>query len=149
MNRSEWRRSWRTHTWIWYLAICGVVAVLYLFVPFAAGFTLLMNALALSMPIAILIGIRKYKPKARAAWWLFAVGQFLFFSGDVYTMSYRTLFGAEVGFPSLGDALYLAVYPILMAGMLVLVKRRNPRRDSAGLIDAAILTIGVGVISWV
>src|SRR5436305_3636990 len=36
-----------------------------------------------------------------------------------------------------------------MAGMLLLVKRRNPRRDLAALIDAAILTIGVGLLSWV
>ncbi|MGD0167025.1 MAG: EAL domain-containing protein [Gaiellaceae bacterium] len=149
MSSFDWRRSWRTHTWAWYLAISGFVAVLYMFVPFTAGFAPLMNVLALSMTIAILIGIRKYKPRARAAWWLFAAGQFLFFSGDVYTMSYRTLFGAEVGFPSIGDALYLAVYPLLMAGMLVLVKRRNPRRDRASLIDAAILTIGIGVVSWV
>src|SRR5207253_5004946 len=33
--------------------------------------------------------------------------------------------------------------------MLLLVKRRNPRRDPAALIDAAILTIGVGLLSWV
>jgi hypothetical protein len=36
-----------------------------------------------------------------------------------------------------------------MAGMLLLVRRRNPRRDPAALIDAAILTIGVGLLSWV
>ena len=36
-----------------------------------------------------------------------------------------------------------------MAGLLVLVKRRNPRRDPAALIDALILTIGIGLISWV
>ena len=48
-----------------------------------------------------------------------------------------------------GDALYLAVYPALMAGLLVLVKRRNPRRDPAALIDALILTIGIGLLSWV
>ena len=149
VSRIDWRGSLRTHTWVWYVATAGSATLLYLFVPPAKAFAPLMNVLALSMPIAILIGIRIHKPKARAAWWLFAAGQFLFFSGDVYTMSYRTLFGAEVGFPSIGDALYLAVYPLLMAGMLVLVKRRNPRRDPAALIDAAILTIGVAVISWV
>src|SRR5205823_13663605 len=30
----------------------------------------------------------------------------------------------------------------------VLVRRRNPRRDRSALIDALILTIGVGLISW-
>ena len=36
-----------------------------------------------------------------------------------------------------------------MAGLLVLVKRRNPRRDPAALIDALILTIGIGLLAWV
>src|SRR5690242_9628280 len=99
--------------------------------------------------IGIVAGILIHKPKARAAWWLFVLGQFLFFSGDLYTYSYPKLFHADVGFPSAGDGLYLAVYPALMGGMLLLVRRRNPRRDPAALIDAAILTIGVGLLSWV
>ncbi|HUI37722.1 MAG TPA: PAS domain S-box protein, partial [Gaiellaceae bacterium] len=85
-----------------------------------------------------------HSPRARIAWWLFGVGQLLFFSGDVYTYS-----NPDAPFPSPGDALYLAVYPVLMAGLLVLVRRRNPRRDPAALIDALILTIGVGLLSWV
>ena len=89
-----------------------------------------------------------HRPRARGAWWLFAVGQFLFFGGDLYTYSYPKL-SARRPFPSLGDALYLAVYPVLMAGLLLLVRRRNPRRDPAALIDALILTIGIGLLSWV
>ena len=46
--------------------------------------------------VAIVAGIRMNKPSARAAWWLFAAGQFLFFSGDLYTYSYRLLFGVDV-----------------------------------------------------
>ena len=45
----------------------------------------------------------------------------------------------NAAFPSPGDALYLAVYPVLIAGLLVLVKRRNPRRDPAALIAALVL----------
>ena len=47
---------------------------------------------------------------------LFAVGQFLFFAGDLYTYSYPKLLGADVPFPSPGDAIYLLVYPALMGG---------------------------------
>ena len=99
--------------------------------------------------VAIVVGIRLNKPRARAAWWLFAAGQFLFFCGDLYTYSYPKLFGADVGFPSIGDALYLAVYPVLMAGFVLLIRRRNPRPDRAALIDALILTIGFALLSWV
>ncbi len=141
--------GWRTHAWAWFLGVTGVLTAAYLFFPPLAGNGPLINFLGLLGVVAIVAGIRIHRPKARAAWWLFVVGQFLFFSGDLYTYSYPKLFGAKIGFPSAGDALYLTVYPVLMAGLLLLVKRRSPRRDAAALIDAAILTIGVGLLSWV
>ena len=136
--------NWRNSAWAWYLAVTGVLAALYLFVPPLKGSGPLINVLGFSGVVAIVAGIRIHRPKARAAWWLFVVGQFLFFSGDLYTYTYP-----NASFPSIGDAFYLAVYPALMAGMIVLVRRRNPRRDPAAFIDAAILTIGIGLISWV
>ena len=136
--------NWRNSAWAWYLAVTGVLAALYLFVPPLKGAGPLINVLGFSGVVAIVAGIRIHRPKARAAWWLFVVGQFLFFSGDLYTYTYP-----NASFPSIGDAFYLAVYPALMAGMIVLVRRRNPRRDPAAFIDAAILTIGIGLISWV
>jgi diguanylate cyclase (GGDEF)-like protein/PAS domain S-box-containing protein len=36
-----------------------------------------------------------------------------------------------------------------MAGLLILIRRRSPRPDRAALIDALILTIGIGLLSWV
>ncbi len=141
--------NWRTHAWAWYLGVTGALTAAYLFFPPLAGNGPLINGLGLLGVVAIVGGILIHKPKAQAAWWLFVLGQLLFFSGDLYTYSYPKLFHAEVGFPSLGDALYLTVYPALMAGMILLVRRRNPRRDPPALIDAAILTIGVGLLSWV
>ena len=45
--------------------------------------------------------------------------------------------------------LYLSVYPCLIAGILMLVRKRNPGRDRESLIDSLIVAIGIGVISWV
>ncbi|MDX6388715.1 MAG: hypothetical protein QOD85_2517 [Gaiellaceae bacterium] len=143
------RSAVRRPIWVWYLAAGFALTAVYLFFPPLKGNGPLINALGLSGVVAIVAGIRMNKPRARAAWWLFAAGQFLFFSGDLYTYSYRLLFGAEVGFPSAGDGLYLAVYPVLMAGLFVLVRRRNPRPDRSVLIDSMILTIGVGLLSWI
>ena len=137
-------RAWRDNAWWWYAAAAGVLAALYMFVPPFKGSGPLINVLGFSGVVAIVAGIRMHDPKAKVAWWLFAGGQFLFFSGDVYTYS-----NPNASFPSLGDALYLAVYPVLMAGLLVLVRRRNPRRDPAAVVDALILTIGIGLLSWV
>ncbi|HET7807258.1 MAG TPA: PAS domain S-box protein, partial [Gaiellaceae bacterium] len=136
--------SWRRNSWWWYAAFAGTLAALYMWVPPLKGSGPLLNVVGFSGVAAIVVGIRMHSPRARLAWWLFAAGQLLFFSGDVYTYS-----NPDAAFPSLGDAFYLAVYPVLMAGLLLLVKRRNPRRDPAALIDALILTIGVGLLSWV
>jgi diguanylate cyclase (GGDEF)-like protein/PAS domain S-box-containing protein len=139
----------RSRIWALYLGLTGALMLVYLFFPPLAGNGPLINLLGFSGVAAIVAGIRMNRPGTRGAWWLFAAGQFLFFSGDIYTYSYPKLTGAEVPFPSFGDALYVAVYPVLMAGLLVLVRRRNPRRDLPALIDALILSVGVGLLSWV
>jgi diguanylate cyclase (GGDEF)-like protein/PAS domain S-box-containing protein len=141
--------DWRGRAWILYLAAGGLLTVGYLWFPSLKGNGPLINLLGLSSSVAIAVGIYLHRPKARAAWLLFIVGQFLFFAGDLYTYSYPKLFGAEVEFPSLGDAIYLAVYPALVGGLLVLVRRRNPRGDRAGVIDSLILTLGIALLSWV
>jgi diguanylate cyclase (GGDEF)-like protein/PAS domain S-box-containing protein len=141
--------NWRGRLWILFLAAGGLLTAAYLWFPPLKASGPLINLLGLSSSVAIAVGIYLHRPKARAAWILFIVGNFLFFAGDLYTYSYPKLFGVEVEFPSLGDAIYLTVYPALVAGLLVLVRRRNPRGDRAGVIDSLILTVGVGLLSWV
>jgi diguanylate cyclase (GGDEF)-like protein/PAS domain S-box-containing protein len=135
--------------WMAYLAAGALLTALYLWVPPFQGSGPVINSFGLSSPIAILVGVRLYQPRYRLPWYLFAAGQFLFFSGDVYTYSYPKLTGADVPFPSFGDALYLAVYPVLLAGVYLLVRRRNPDGDRAGLIESSILTVGIALLSWV
>ena len=108
-----------------------------------------MNLLGLSPVLAILVGLRLHSPASPGPWRCFAVGFALFWLGDLYTYSYPRLFGADVPFPSIGDGAYVLVYPALMAGLLMLVRRRNPERDRAGLIDSLIMTLGLSLLSWV
>ena len=143
------RFNWRAHVWGLYLAAGGLLTAAYLWFPPLVGNGPLINLLGLSSSVAIAVGIWVHKPRARLPWLLFIVGQFLFFAGDVYTYSYRLVFGADVEFPSFGDVLYLLVYPALAVGMLLLVRRRNPQRDRAAVIDSLILTLGIALISWV
>jgi membrane protease YdiL (CAAX protease family) len=126
--------NWRGRLWIVFLAAGGLLTAAYLWFPPLKASGPLINLLGLSSSVAIAVGIYLHRPKARAAWILFIVGNFLFFAGDLYTYSYPKLFGVEVEFPSLGDAIYLTVYPALVAGLFVLVRRRNPRGDRAGVI---------------
>ncbi len=143
------RIDWQSRVWIAYLAVGGLLTACYLWLPPLVGSGPIINLLGLSSAVAIAAGIVLHRPQARLAWILFVVGQFLFFAGDIYTYSYPKLFGVEVEFPSFGDAVYLTVYPALVAGLLVLVRRRNPQRDKAAVIDSLILTLGIALISWV
>ena len=143
------RFDWRGRAWVIYLAVGGLLTAAYLWFPPLKASGPLINLLGLSSSVAIALGIYLHRPKAWPAWVLFVVGNFLFFAGDLYTYSYPKLMGVEVEFPSIGDAIYLAVYPPLVAGLLVLVRRRNPQGDRAGVIDSLIISVGIALLSWV
>ncbi|MEA2145965.1 MAG: hypothetical protein QOG59_1552, partial [Solirubrobacteraceae bacterium] len=141
--------AWRKHVWWAYLIVGAVVCALYLFVSPLKGSGPVINGLGLSGVVAVLAGIQMNRPSARVPWWCFVLGLFLFWLGDMYTYSYPKLFNVAVPFPSVGDAIYLAVYPALMLGLLVLVRRRNRGGDGPGLIDSLIMSVGLALISGV
>jgi diguanylate cyclase (GGDEF)-like protein/PAS domain S-box-containing protein len=144
--RAPWRRP---KLWQLYLAAGAIGTALYVFVAPFKGSGPVVNLLGISGVLAVLYGVRRNRPRSRLPWLLFALGLFLFWLGDVYTYSYARLWDVVVPFPSFGDAVYLAVYPALMAGLLVLIRRRNPHRDRAGLIDSIIMTLGLSLVSWI
>ena len=115
--------------WIVYLAIGALLCLLYVTVPPFRGSGPLMNLLGLTPVVAILVGVRMHRPASPAPWRWFAVGFALFWFGDLYTYSYPLLLDGDVPFPSPGDGAYLLVYPVLIAGLVLLVRRRRSRAD--------------------
>jgi diguanylate cyclase (GGDEF)-like protein/PAS domain S-box-containing protein len=143
------RRTACPRAWQAYLAFAAVGAFLYLLVAPFKGDPLFFNLLGMTSWIAVIVGIRRNRPSYALPWWLFAAGLFLFWVGDVYTYSVpRYILHHEVPFPSFGDAVYLTVYVAQMLGLVLLVRRRNPRHDRSTLIDATILTLGLSLLSW-
>jgi PAS domain S-box-containing protein len=134
--------------WLVYLLVGIGMLATYLFVPGARAGALF-NAIGLSGAAAILVGVRVHKPEQKLPWLFVAIGQTLFVGGDVITYNYHRFFGKEPPFPSAGDALYLAVYPFLVAGILLLIRRRTPGGDRTSLIDSLIVAVGVGAMSWI
>jgi diguanylate cyclase (GGDEF)-like protein/PAS domain S-box-containing protein len=138
----------KRRAWLIYLVALEGALLAYLFLPgLRRGW--IFNLIAVSSPIAILCAVRMWKPNTRAPWTLFALGQTLFVAGDVITYNYKALFGSELPFPSIGDILYLSVYPCLIAGIVLLVRKRTPGRDWESIIDSLIVAVAIGVISWV
>jgi diguanylate cyclase (GGDEF)-like protein/PAS domain S-box-containing protein len=139
----------RSPVWVLYLAAGALLTAAYLLLPPFRGSGPVMNLLGLSPVVAILAGLRMHRPRSTGPWGFFAVGFTLFWIGDLYTYSYPLLLGRDVPFPSAGDAAYILVYPVLMAGLLLLILRRSTRGDRGGLIDGLILTVGLALPQWI
>ena len=95
---------------------------------------------------AAMIGIWRHRPDRVSPWLLMALGQGLFVAGDLAWNWYEII--GEDPFPSIADVLYLAGYPFIAFGLLLLIRRRIAGGDRSGLVDAAILTTAVALLSW-
>jgi len=84
---------------------------------------------------------------ARRSWLLLAAGLAARGLGEILWITFQ-LRGADP-FPSAADAAYLLAYPFLAAALMVRVREWTPGRDTAAVIDAAIVAIGTGVLAWV
>jgi diguanylate cyclase (GGDEF)-like protein/PAS domain S-box-containing protein len=135
--------------WLAYLAAGVVLTILYLTTAPLEGSGPVMNLLGLSPVVAIVLGVRLHQPRSATPWYWFAAGFALFWLGDLYTYSYPKLLNREVPFPSLGDGFYVAVYPVLMVGLLLLVRKRSAQSTDRSFVDAAILSVGLAVPQWI
>jgi diguanylate cyclase (GGDEF)-like protein len=136
-------RAWRI-----YLAGGLAAVALYFLLPLEGlASSLAYDLIGLSSVVAILIAVRRHRPARPLIWWCFAAGQLLFVVGDVlYAVIEQVLHQSP--FPSVADGFYLAGYPVLATGLLILIRGRISGRDRAGLIDAAIIATGLGLLSW-
>ena len=135
--------------WVVYL-VAGALAALVFAVGLERGSTaqnLWYDAIGASAVVAILLGVRRHRPASRWAWRLMALGQASFVVGDLIWSWYDA--AGESPFPSIGDVFYLAGYPILALGLILAIRRRLGGGDRTGLLDAAILAIGLSLVSWV
>jgi signal transduction histidine kinase len=106
-------------------------------------------ALGLAATGALVIGTRTYRPRQPLAWYLLAAGVLALVTGDTINNGYQWVLQTEAPFPSPADAVYLACFPLLAAGLLLLVRARTPGRDRTSLIDAVIIATGAGLLSWI
>jgi diguanylate cyclase len=98
--------------------------------------------------LGVVAGLRRYRPAGGAAWVLFAVGILLNSSGTVVERIVYQL-NPEAPYPSAADGFWLALYPFLAAGLIIVQRRRTRTRDWSTMLDSATITTGVGLLSWV
>jgi diguanylate cyclase (GGDEF)-like protein len=138
----------RDRFWRWWLG-GGLVAILtYLLLPSdSLAATLGYNAIGLISSLAILAGVRLHRPERPAMWYWFAAGQLVSVLGDLVYEFYDLVLHQEP-YPSVADVFYLSSYPLVVTGLMLLVRRRGGR-GATGLVEAAIIATGLGLAFWV
>jgi diguanylate cyclase (GGDEF)-like protein/PAS domain S-box-containing protein len=137
------RRAW----WL-YLAVQLVGMPVYFFVLGGVVQRVAFYAYGVSSVVAVLVGVRVHRPRRRAPWLAFSGGLLLFAVGDV-AFDVLAAGGVTVPVPSVADYLYLAGYPILAWGMVLLVRSRDRGADLTSALDGLMVALGVGVMAWV
>lgn len=135
--------------WAAYLLVALVAVTVYVGLPLDGladgAYYDLFGLLAVG---AVIVGIRMHRPRASSAWYLIALSQLLFVVGDLLWVMFDAILHIDP-WPSVADAFYLAGYPVLAIGLLGLIRARRTGRDRKALIDASIVTAGLGLLAWV
>jgi PAS domain S-box-containing protein len=140
-------RTGSSAAWAWFLGAAFAGGLLYYALPegsvaqgvvFAAG--------ALTVPVAIAIGIARNRPAVRAPWILLLAGWILYQLANVPWALFPRLTGRPLPYPSAVDGLYWAAYAVIAAGLLSLIRTRG--RDRGGVIDALVVTAGLGILAY-
>jgi signal transduction histidine kinase len=86
---------------------------------------------------------------ARRAWMLFAGGLACSLTADAISSYYELAFDKEPPVPSAADVFYLASYPLLLAGIVLLLRELGAVKSRVAALDAVIVATAVGMIQWI
>ena len=139
------------HAWWAYAVAALVAASAYPLLPSEGGAGVariaLSCAVSASAGVAILVGVRWWRPQPRLPWLLLALGQATYVAADAtFYVSHDLLGGRQ--FPGPSDVVYLLHYPLAVVALALLVRRRSPGGGLPGLLDAATLGVVAAMLSW-
>ena len=123
----------------------GAVGLYYLF-PGGAVNALFYDIVGFLSAIAIVLAVRARRPANAAGWYCIAAGLALWMGGD-FLWSLAEIRAVPIQYPSPSDALYMAGYVALIAGVVRLLP--TGRRDLSSLLDISIVVIAGAVVVWV
>jgi hypothetical protein len=124
----------------WYLAAGVVLILLYEAQTGVVGIpewawrfsiAMLINA---SAAAALGVGIRRWRPEPVLAWSLLAISQSIYVLAD-FIFYWQVYIDHVTSYPSLADVFYLGRVPFIVAG-LVLILRRRGSRDRSAMLDS-------------
>jgi diguanylate cyclase len=140
--------SVRSGLWKAYLAIGLALTAGYFALPTRELQNLNYQVPEMLGVLAMFGGILIHRPHDPRPWILLTVGLALSTTGDWTWVILSVGYGIQP-FPSVADVFYLAGDAFVIVGLLAMVHKRLPGGDRAGVLDALIVAIGVGLLSWV
>ena len=143
------RRLLRNDTvWKVWLGLGLAMVIGYFALPTREAQDYLYQVPGMTAALAVLAGVAVHKPMDRRPWILLAAGLALSSAGDWTWVILDKVYGIEP-FPSVADVFYLAGMAAVAGALLWLVRGRVPGGDKAGLLDALIVAVGFGMVSWI
>src|SRR4051812_33858146 len=121
--------------WQLYLSTGFVLEVAYYLTPATgAGVVarvVLYCLVTASASVAVFVGVWRNGPRPKLPWILLGLSQVVYAAADAYFYVAHYLF-QNLDYPSPADPLYLAHYPLVVAGLLLLIRQRTQGRDLPG-----------------
>ncbi|MGV8973371.1 MAG: putative bifunctional diguanylate cyclase/phosphodiesterase [Rhodoglobus sp.] len=142
------RRHWSAPAWQVFLLAGVLVATGVTLIPVGTSRNVVYVLVGATGVAAIIAGVRRNRPATARSWYLFALGCGSWVVGDV-VYSTLELTTSILPFPSLADVFYLGAYPMLAAALLMLGRGSKSGRPITALLDATILVLCLGLVSWV
>jgi diguanylate cyclase (GGDEF)-like protein len=136
----------RTTLWRYHLGGGLALALAYVYLPIPALRMAALAVLGLATITATLGALRLWRPVRRLPFYLFAAGETVgFVAGSLGSSVAVTGAGGN----PVAAALTVVAYLIGIAGFALVVRARAPGRDRASLIDATVISTGLGMLAWV
>jgi diguanylate cyclase (GGDEF)-like protein len=137
---------------VWF-GVLGFLAIVgFLLLPYVGlggdGQNFYYTGISAATTWAVIAGAQRVRRPRRLPWLLLAAGQFFYTLGDIAYWVSHAIYNSDA-FPAPADLFYLLQYPLVGAALVLLVRRRTPSWDTATLLDAAILALGLGMLWWV
>jgi signal transduction histidine kinase len=127
-----------------FLAAALALTVAYFVIERGAAQNDIYDVIGVASSLAILLGVRLNRPDFPLPWLLFAAGNLFFAVADII---FNQLVNPPT--PSVADWFYLAGYPVLAAGLVLLLIRSGGHHRLAALGEASIVTFAFALFQWV
>ena len=127
-----------------FLAAGLALTVVYFAIPRGAAQNDLYDVIGVASALAIVLGVRLHRPNFPLPWLLFAAGNLLFAIADII---FNHLVNPPT--PSVADWFYLAGYPLLAAGLVLLLVHAGGHHRIPAIGEAAIVTFAFALFQWV